>query len=211
MAIKTLSRIKHVDEQQTGNGAKAPLEALQPYVAEISIRGIAPFIFHKWDSEAVAEKAASAKGSKSKKSDNLESYVYRTEKGLLGCPTVNFRASLIEAGRWHQDPRSPRKALRDLLKAALVPETAVVPFAANTKTWDYEDKQRAVVQRSAITRVRPAMREGWELTFRMIVATPEYIPAELLGVLVTDAGRLVGLGDHRPSYGRFVMSGLDIA
>jgi len=70
-------------------------------------------------------------------------------------------------------------------------------------TWDYLDQRRVTIQRSAITRMRPAFLAGWQATFEMQVALPEYIPpADLLSVFV-DAGRLVGLADNRPSYGRF--------
>lgn len=36
-----------------------------------------------------------------------------------------------------------------------------------------------------------------------MVNLPEYISPELLHALLTDAGRLIGVGDFRPTYGRF--------
>ncbi|MBY0512744.1 MAG: hypothetical protein K2P78_02390, partial [Gemmataceae bacterium] len=60
-----------------------------------------------------------------------------------------------------------------------------------------------MVQRQGITRSRPAFNAGWRATFLVSVLTPEYVkPSDLLAVL-TQAGRLVGVGDFRPTYGRF--------
>ena len=70
----------------TSNGAEAEIGYTEPYVATITIRGVAPILFHAWNNEAVEQKAKAAKNSKSKKTDNLESYVYRTANQTLGIP-----------------------------------------------------------------------------------------------------------------------------
>lgn len=198
-----------VDDKQRTNGAKETIDLSRPYTALVTLQGIAPMLMHRWNVEAVEEKSKAAKGSKGKKTDDLESYVYRTDEGHLGLPGVNFHACLCEAAKFYQDPRSPRKSLRDLAKAAIIAPGDVVPFAGKLIGWDYEDKRRVTVQRNGITRTRPALKEGWRITFEVTIALPEYMPEELLGRLVTDAGRLIGLGDFRPTYGRFVLAGLE--
>jgi hypothetical protein len=209
MTTATKNGRARFDAAQLTNGAKPAIDLTKPYSARISITGIAPLLFHAWNCEAVEEKAKSAKGSKAKKQDDVESYVYRTPSEMLGIPGKNFHASLVEAGRYMQDPRSPRKSLRDLLKAAIVPLDVIAPLLPETPTWDYEDRQRVTVQRAGITRTRPAMREGWHVTFQMLVTLPEYLPPVLLAQLVNNAGRMVGLLDFRPTYGRFTTSALD--
>jgi hypothetical protein len=73
-----------------------------------------------------------------------------------------------------------------------------------TEDWDYVDKRRVTVQRvNSITRERPAFHAGWAVTVDFLVTTPEYISPDLLHEVTTLAGRLVGVGDFRPSYGRF--------
>jgi len=72
--------------------------------------------------------------------------------------------------------------------------------------WDYLDQRRVVVQRNAITRTRPAFTKGWECEFTLTSLLPEYITPEFLRVLVDEAGRIIGIGDFRPSHGRFVVS-----
>lgn len=63
-----------------------------------------------------------------------------------------------------------------------------------------------MVQRNGITRTRPAMKEGWAATVELMVNLPEYVAPILLRRVVDDAGRLIGVGDFRPTYGRFAVS-----
>lgn len=186
------------------NGAAEVVAACIPYVAEVTIQGVADLLFHRWNCEAVAEKAKAAKGSAAKKSDNIESYVYRDDAGQLCLPGEYLRGAIVAAAKYRQDPRSPRKSAMDLFKAAVVPLTALAPLGC--KAWDYEHACRVVVQRNAVTRVRPAMKAGWEATFQFMVNLPEYIGAQLLHAVINDAGRLVGVGDFRPTYGRFLVT-----
>ena len=207
MATNTLIRR---DKEQVSNGGKESIEFTKPYRAHITVVGIADILFHRWNVEAVAEKGAAAKGSKSKKTDNIESYVYRTPEGHLGVPGMNFTAALQEAARYESDPRSPRKSLRDLAKAAIIALDPIAPFEPKRKEWDYEDRRRAPVQRQGITRVRPALLSGWRISFNVLVTLPHYITPELLTKLSNQAGLLAGLCDHRPTYGRFTVAGFEV-
>lgn len=185
----------------TSNGAKEQIEYQLPYVAEVTVKGVADILFHAWNNEAVAEKAKAAKGSKSKKTDNIESYVYRTPKGTLGIKGESLHMAIVAAAKFQQDPRSKRKSAADLMKAAVFPLTVLADTGA--KDWDYIDRRRVRVQQDAITRERPALREGWQATFLFQVNLPEYVSPTFLNDLIAQAGRLCGLGDHRPTYGRF--------
>jgi len=192
-----------VNEAQVTNGGEPDITGVMPYHASITIEGLCPLLFHAWNVEAVSEKASAAKGSTGKKTDNIESYVYRDPNGRLCIPTVNFVASLVAAGRWRQDPRSPRKCMIDLLKASLVPASEYGLFEPNTNDWDYLDKRRVTVQRAGITRVRPAMNTGWRVRFDLMVTAAEYVPRDVLLQIIAHAGQFVGLCDFRPTYGRF--------
>lgn len=183
------------------NDAATEIEFGIPYLVEVAISGTAPMLFHRWSCDAVAEKAKAAKGSKAKKSDNVESYVYRNEQGELCLPGEYLRQSVLTAARFRQDPRSPRKSALDLFKAGVVSVTELASLGV--KDWDYLDRRRVVVQRNAVTRERPAMRTGWTATVQLQVLTPEYITPDILSEVVTNAGRLVGVGDFRPTFGRF--------
>ena len=205
--VATLPQLA-VDESKISNGAQEAIEQGIPYRIEVELIGTAPLLFHAWNIESIAEKASAAKGSKAKKTDNLESYVYRTPDGHLGIPGQNLAAAIQMAGKFMQDPRSPRKSAFDLCKAGVIPLSPIAPFLPETKDWDFEHACRVTIQRAGVTRVRPAMREGWKATFDLLITVPEYLTIETMASLIGQAGRLVGLCDFRPTYGRFAITHL---
>lgn len=183
------------------NDAESVVEISQPYAALITVVGTAPFLFHRWSVEGVDAKAKAAKGSKAKKEDDLESYVYRNHKGELAIPGEYLRMAIIGAAKFRQDPRSPRKSAMDLFKAGVV---AIEPLCSlGVKDWSFVDKRRVMIQRNGITRARPAMDIGWKVDFLIQCLLPEYIQPDMLNEVVQSAGRLIGVGDFRPTYGRF--------
>lgn len=193
-----------LDERQVTNGGEEAIATGYPYIVEVTIEGAAPLLFHRWNCDAVEAKAKAAKGSAAKKSDDIESYVYRNDKGEICLPGEYLRQAIIAAAKFRQDPRSPRKSAMDLFKAAIIPLTELAPLG--TKEWDYEDRRRVTVQRNGITRVRPAMKAGWKATIQLMCNIPEYIDPLLLRQVLDDAGRLVGVGDFRPTFGRFTIA-----
>lgn len=196
------------------NDAEDTLAHGLPYTARFTVEGTSAMLFHRWSTEDVAAKAAAAKGSTAKKTDNVESYVYRADDGSIGVPGEYMRMAIIEAARYRQDPRSPRKSARDLYKAGVVSLIEVAPItnAAGKPAmeWDYLDQRRVMVQRNGVTRVRPAFHKGWKATFEIQVLTPEYIDQATLREVVEQAGRLVGLADFRPTYGRFGITNWEV-
>lgn len=189
------------------NGAAAQIAMSEPYSTKITIEGTTHMIFHRWNVESVAEKAGAAKGSKAKKTDDLESYVWRNAQGELCLPGEYLRQSIIHAAKFAQDPRSPRKSAMDLFKAGILVETELAPLGSTD--WDFVDQRRVTVQRAGITRCRPAMLKGWRAMIELTVILPEYISKTMLQLVLQNAGRLVGVGDNRPSYGRFTVVGFD--
>lgn len=183
------------------NGAASAVSVCAPYRVAVTIRGDADLLLHRWNCEAVEAKARSAKGSAAKRTDDLESYVYRNADNEICVPGEYLRQAVISAAKFRQDPRSPRKSAQDLIKAAVI---ALTPLASlGVKVWDYEHRCRVQVQRNGVTRVRPAIAAGWSVSYVFMVNLPEYVATELLHSLISDAGRLIGIGDFRPSYGRF--------
>lgn len=201
MARTSTAKIIELGGDTPTNGAAEVYNASLPYVAAIRIRGTADYLYHRWNVEAVEAKANAAKGSKAKKTDDIESYVYRMDDGGLAIPGEQLRMAIINAAKFRQDPRSPRKSAMDLFKAGVIVITPLSPVGKDT--WDYEHKCRVVVQRNGITRTRPALKAGWEVEFDVQINLPEYISAEILNEVAANAGRLLGLGDFRPTYGRF--------
>ncbi len=196
-----MSSAKVIAIKEPTDGGNETISHSEPYAVQVTLEGSADFLFHRWNAEAVDEKAKAAKNSKGKKSDDVESYVYRTEDGMLAIPGEYLRGSIINAAKFRQDPRSPRKSAMDLFKAAIVVTTPL--SSLGVKEWDYLDKRRVTIQRNGINRVRPAMRVGWKAAFDLMVLLPEYVDRNTLRETIESAGRLVGIGDFRPTFGRF--------
>lgn len=183
------------------NDAQEIIEAGFPYIATVGVVGVSPYLFRRWSVESIAAKSNAPKGSKLKKEDDIESYVYRDEKGYLAIPSEQFRMSIVNAAKFKQDPRSPRKSAMDLFKAGIA---CLEPYCSlKTKNWDAVDQRRVMVQRNGITRSRPMMNTGWKCELNIQVLLPEYIDTVLLNECIQNAGRLCGVGDFRPTYGRY--------
>lgn len=181
----------------------------EPYSCLVEITGTSDMLFHAWSNEAVAEKAKAKKNSVAKKTDNIESYVYRLPpNNNIALPGSYLRGAIINSARWRQDPRSPRKCAMDLYKGGVVMLTTYADLGVST--WDYLDRARVVVQRSAVTRCRPAMLAGWKAVFEIMVKAPEYIRPDDLHDVISNAGRLVGVADFRPTYGRFSVTRFEL-
>ena len=190
------------------NGGEFGIEMTMPYAVNVTIEGDSPIFLHGWNSDAVDEKAQAKTGSKVKKTDNLESYVYRTDNGEIGLPGTYIKGAIVGGAKYQQDPRSSRKSAQDLFKAGVVPLTEIASFG--TKDWDYVDRRRVVIKMAAITRERPAFKTGWRLNYDLQVLVPEYITPQLLYRVLSDAGSLVGIADHRPTNGRFNIISFDV-
>jgi hypothetical protein len=196
--------LKIINLSDPTNGADEIIQHSEPYLVSVTIEGVADLLFHRWACESVEGKAAAAKNSAAKKTDDISSYVYRNSEGEICIPGEYIRMSIINAAKYRQDPRSPRKSAMDLYKAGIVCTTILASLG--TSEWDYLDKRRAVIQRNGINRVRPAMSSGWKAEFEFVVNVPEYIKRSEFRQVLEMAGRLVGIGDFRPTYGRFAVS-----
>jgi hypothetical protein len=202
-----MDKIKNVGGDSPTNGARESIEFSLPYIVNITIEGSSDLLFHRWNCESVEAKGKAAKGSKIKKTDDIESYVYRNDDNEICLPGEYLRMSIISASKYKQDPRSPRKSCYDLYKAGLV---CITPLASlSTSTWDFEDRRRVVVQRSGVNRTRPGMNSGWKASFQFMINIPEYIPEHDLYEIASLAGRLVGVGDFRPTFGRFIITNFE--
>ena len=191
--------LPHKGKKKNGEG-KGVIDHSQPYYVDVEIVGDEDILFHRYDVQAVEDSASAPKGSKKKKEDNLESYVYRNDKNEIVMPGTNFKASICAAAKFSQDPRSRQKSAKDLFRAGIKVKGDA---SFGKKDWDFVDARRCVIKQNAISRRRPGLRAGWTLTFRMLIILPEYISEEWLQEVVERAGKTCGLGDFRPDFGTF--------
>ena len=199
-----MKEVTAYNESQIRNDAD--LSPNQPFSARVRLQGVQDILFHRWSNEDVQAKAEAKKGSEEKKRDNPEAYIYRNDEGYICIPGRYIVRSVVEAGRNFQDPRSKKKMAKDLVQAAVMADEILSPILVNgqpTKEWEYDDRQRVCIMRSAITRTRPAFKKGWQVDFSLISLVPDLVTPDFLRKLVDNAGLLIGLGDFRPTYGRF--------
>jgi hypothetical protein len=208
MSKTSAAKVINIGGEAPTNGAAEIIEISEPTLVAVKIEGSSDLLFHRWNVEGVDERAKAGKGSKAKKTDDLESFVYRLDNRRLAIPGEYLRQSIIHAAKFKQDPRSPRKSAMDLFKAGLVCLTPLADLGVSK--WDYEDRRRVLIQRNAINRTRPALKAGWRAQFQFLINLPEYITPALFQAVVSDAGRLVGVGDFRPTYGRFTVVKFDL-
>jgi hypothetical protein len=204
----TLTAVGPIGQDGIGNGGAEVIEYSEPYIAAVQIEGTADLLFHRWDSDSVEAKSKAAKNSQAKKTDNIESYIYRDDDGMLCLPGEYLRQSIVHAAKYRQDPRSPRKSAMDLYKAGVIALTVLAPLGKDT--WDYEHRCRVTVQRQGITRTRPAFKAGWIASVQFLVNLPEYVAPQDLHEVLNQAGRLIGVGDFRPTYGRFLVTHFEV-
>ena len=206
--MKREASVSAIGGSSPTNGGEFCIEMQKPYRVAVQLEGSCPLLFHRWNNESVEAKSKAKKGSLEKKTDDIESFLWRNSKGEVCIPGEYVRQAAIHAAKYEQDPRSPRKSMMDLMKAALVSLTELA--STGLKEPDYLDKRRVVIQRSAVTRTRPALREGWKAGFILMVNLPEYVPAQRLNHILSQAGRIVGLADFRPSFGRFLVTKFEL-
>ena len=92
------------------NGGAATIDLSKPYRVEVKIKGVADLLFHRWNCEAVEAKSKAAKGSKAKKTDDIESYVYRNDDKELCIPGEYLRQAVINSPSFGRT-RAPRASL----------------------------------------------------------------------------------------------------
>lgn len=206
--MKTAAKVTAIGGESPTNGGELLINMQKPYRVLVELEGTCPLLFHRWNNESVEAKSKAKKGSAEKKTDDIESFLWRDDSGTVCIPGEYIRQAVIHAAKYEQDPRSPRKSMMDLMKAALVSLTELC--STGLKEPDYIDKRRVVIQRNAVTRSRPALKEGWKVKAILMVNLPEYVEAQKLNALLQQAGRIIGLADFRPSFGRYNVIGFQV-
>ena len=145
--------------------------------------------------------------------DEAEMRTYRNDKGNLVVPSVQVRASLLEASKAFKLGRTNLKTVLNSIMIEPVDDLEL-KSPSNRPIKNYTiDKRRVVVSRAGIMRARPVVPE-WKLSFKIEVdrelmenSLQGTSTLELLTRVLSDAGKKQGIGDYRPqkggSFGRF--------
>ena len=142
-----------------------------------------------------------------------EMRTYRNDKGNLVVPSVQVRASLLEASKAFKLGRTNLKTVLNSIMIEPVDDLEL-KSPSNRPIKNYTiDKRRVVVSRAGIMRARPVVPQ-WKLSFKIEVdrelmenSLQGTSTLELLTRVLSDAGKKQGIGDYRPqkggSFGRF--------
>lgn len=171
---------------------------------KVRVEGISPLLMHRFP---VGEEDKKSKvKNRTQTKDDVESFLYRDEKGALVQPSIHLIAALKKAGAKFQIPGQGKLTFKNLMgSGAVIIEPDMIPH--ENQKWEV-DRRPVVVQRARIVRSRPMLKE-WALVFNIEYDEDE-IPKSVLNELLVYAGKRVGIGDFRPSvggsFGRFMVT-----
>lgn len=179
----------------------------------VRIEGVAPLLLHNGqlaDPLNPYAKAIKLISGKRKKTDEdyaelakLEWYggLYLDKNRLVVMPTINIEECIFNG------------ASKDKLKSAFKPAMTIEGFTVpiiypGDKDIDklyldpnYKDCRGCVIGRSRVMRTRPVFCE-WAIEF-VIIYDEKLIQSDQIRQATEKAGRLCGLGDYLPRFGRF--------
>lgn len=138
----------------------------------------------------------------------LEAYAgcWVTEGGELGLPTDNVWASIYEAAKMS-------KRGKDVKRALAFDPLEVCAFLIGGTSRDAREHveqtsgaglfiRTVVVNQRRCLRARPLVSSGW-VTTHTFTLLDDVMDVDALEPIIHTAGRLIGVGDWRPIYGRF--------
>ena len=183
----------------------------------VKMRGICPMLQHNGrlanpiDPHTRAMKALTSKRTKT--DDDLVQIMvtearggcWETPDGLLGLPTAAVWRSIYDAAKAYKLGEQIKRAL--LFDDPDYVDPLIIDGESHScdiwvKDPDHIDYRPAKVMGRKVMRARPLIPAGWESehTFELL---DDVLDARDLAPVLERSGRLVGVGDWRPTYGRF--------
>jgi hypothetical protein len=187
---------------------------------QIKWTGIRPLVMHNgeladWTNPYTQQiKAITNKGSKKLTEADYEKRDRLEWEGCLYWDTDGPAIPADNIERCIQKGAEKSRLGKDIAACVFCTEPLVPLQYDGPKTRDkmyadprYTLRKGVVLQKARIIRVRPMIPSGWTLTFGLEFDSTIINPKSLMKAMV-DAGALIGLGDHRPKFGRFLVEQL---
>ena len=176
-------------------------------IYDVEITGIAPMLQNNvGGSEGVGNVPRNPKRGVAGIKDNPDEWerkVYRSN-GHLGHPGAAIESALIKAARDFKADK--RRTMVEMVKASMF---------VNEQFIDLGVKKPDCVNRASAVNpntkgrgfiYRPQFNAGWKGKFSLTVRNSDIIPVERIKEILEHAGRMVGIGDWRPKFGRFIVT-----
>lgn len=166
--------------------------------------GIVPILFNRLLDEAKIQIEERKSGRKKTREESIQQAyekVYRQD-GYLGVPALNVKKALLEGSSMLKQKRQ-RTALCRYLQGAVFFKDSFLSFGVSEPDLIHEETGRRPPKTGAPIQIfRPAIREGWELSFILVVYEDTIADSEIKDAFEY-TGLMVGICEHRPEYGRF--------
>ncbi len=186
-----------------------PVVITKPALYEVKIQGLDSIIFNR----LLSKHEITAPGDNAKEDPTDREWrlwqekAYITEQGKLYLPGENIHECMKQGSQyWGQKiPGAGNKTYTDLVASAVICETVdleaskddLIPFDKMVNGNPSKGKKSG----TKVLRVRPLLRP-WGGTFRLHVFDARLSP-DIIKTIIAYAGTFRGLGDWRPTYGRF--------
>jgi len=170
-------------------------------VYAVTVVGIRPLLQNRY--AIVAGKKTSRKEEYNPE-DEAKKCLCLTEDGKIFQPSTHFEASMTKEAVNYKLPSQGKKTYKDAFKAGV----EVLPLEIIHKNQEYTvDVRPVVINRARVPKARPMFKE-WELSFEIHVYD-ERISEGVLRDVLDNAGRFHGVGDYRPKFGQFEVTGFE--
>jgi hypothetical protein len=125
-------------------------------------------------------------------------------------PGVNVETCLRHSGVISKDGKNVTRAVVVLAEALPIQYPGRNGRVQTIQElWDgnYKDYRRVGNQSNSVMRSRPMFPAGWQLDVPIALETT-ILDREQFALIAHRAGLMIGLGDYRPRFGRFEVSGV---
>ena len=188
------------------------------YAVEVTVRGIAPLMQHRFPMPDFGDLSKGGKKSTGATdySQEWRNYLYTSDEMVVQ-PSSHFEGAMVKAAVGFKITGKRGKTYKDLFSANVfvdpveIPHNISVPdeLDCDADKQLYIDMRPVIVNRARVVRLRPTFKPGWELSFTINVIDDE-LPLEILSDVLTLAGKTVGIGDYRPKFGRFMVTRFEL-
>ena len=190
------------------------------YLINVEIEGITPLLQHKFgvNTHLEMEKPLRKRTGVPDYSSEWKDTCY-LEGDQIVQPSLHIEMAMVKAAAGYRLPGGRGKTYKDLflssvfVRPAFIPHGVRVPEKPEINAFEervYLDVRPVVVNRGArVLRVRLALKPGWRLAFQVSVEDDQ-IQKEVVKRVIEAAGQTVGIGDHRPRFGRFSLIKFDL-